>query len=148
MSNEMQSNVQKVSEWRAQERALEEARRGAQASGDPQVDSYRAVFHAVALAQRSEPPIDFAERTLRAVREAEIDEYIERWMIRIAGLVALVAITVFAGPMLLDTLSFSAVQVIPAAGTMASPLLWAAIAGVAAAGVLDAWQTTRQQASH
>jgi hypothetical protein len=148
MSNELQSNTHKASEWRAQERALEAARRGARASGDPQVDAYAAVFHAVSLAPRSEPPVDFAERTLRAIREAEVDDHIDRWMIRIFGLVALVALAVFAGPMLLDTLSFSALQVMPAAGTFASPLLWAAIAGAAAAGLLDSWQTARQQASH
>jgi hypothetical protein len=148
MSNELQSSPHQASEWRVQERALEASRRGALASGDPQVDAYRTVFHAVSLVPRSDPPVDFAECTLRAMREAEVDDHIERWMIRIVGLVALLALTVFAGPMLVDTLSFSAVQAMPAAGTFASPLLWAAIAGVAAAAVLDSWKSARKHTSH
>lgn len=135
-------------EWQAQERALDASRRGARASGDANMDAYRSVFHAVSQAPRCEPPVDFVERTLRAVREAEVDEHIERWMIRIAGLVAVIAASVFAGPMLLDALHFSAVQTMPAAGMFVSPLLWAAIAGVAAAALVDFWQTTWHQASH
>jgi hypothetical protein len=136
------------SEWQAQERALAEARRVAPASGDARVDAYRAVFQALSRAARSEPPVDFTERTLRAVREAEIDEHIERWMVRVAGLIGVVALVVFAGPMLLDALDASAALALPTTGMFASPLLWVAAAGAAAAGLMDSWQQARHQAGH
>lgn len=144
MSNDMKSNPNPESEWQLQERALEQTRRGAPASGDARVDAYRAVFQAVAQASRSEPPADFAERTLRAVREAQVDEHIERWMVRIAGLIGMATLVVFAGPTLLDSLqSSTAWGMLPGAGLLGSPLLWAAAAGAATAGLMDSWQKAR-----
>jgi hypothetical protein len=147
MNQDIQSSTERAGEWQAQERALGQMRRGALSSGDPQVDAYRVVFHALSLAPRSEPPADFAERTLRAVRETEVDEHIERWMIRIAGLFGAFALVMFAAPMLLDSLALlgsTAALAKPAAGMLASPLLWAAVAGMAAAGLMDTWQTARR----
>jgi hypothetical protein len=144
MSQQIQSHPSEHSEWQAQERAIEQSRSAVPASGDARVDAYRAVYHALALAPRSEPPVDFAERTLRAVREAEVDEHIERWMIRIAGMIGFVAVLLVAGPMLLDSLRVSAAMaMLPAASLLGSPLLWAAVAGAVTAGGFDFWQKSR-----
>lgn len=148
MNNEFSSSPDNASEWHAQELALEQSRRAAPASGDVRIDAYRAVFHALATAPRSQPAADFAERTLRAVREAEVDEHIERWMIRIAGLAGLVAVLLVAGPMLLDSVRVSALMaMLPAAGLLGSPLLWATVAAAVTAGVLDAWFKARNHDS-
>jgi hypothetical protein len=145
MTRESQSSSTMASEWQAQERALAEARRGSPASGDAHVDAYRAVFHALSRAPRSEPPGDFAERTLRAVREAEIDERIERWMVHVAGLIGVVALILFAGPTLLNALGASAALTVSTTGMLASPLIWAAAAGAVAAGLMDSWETARHR---
>ncbi len=145
MNQKIESNPSKDAEWLAQEQALAHHRRAAPASGDARVDAYRAVFHGVATAPRSEPPIDFGELTLLAVREAEVDEHIERWMIRIAGLLGLAAVLVFAGPLLLDSLRASAtLSLLPGIDLLGSPLLWAAVAGAAAAAAADAWYQARR----
>lgn len=145
MNNPIESNPRRRAEWLAQEQALAHNRRAAPASGDARVDAYRAAFHAVATAPRSEPPPDFVERTVRGVREAEVDEHIERWMVRIAGLIALAAVLVFAGPPLWESLQSSpAWALLPGAGLLGSPLLWATAAAAATAGLLDSWQKARQ----
>ncbi len=148
-------------EWLAQERALELLRRYASGRcalpGDQQPDplsptassggctdtntigEYRLLFHALTQMPRSEPPDDFAAAVARAVRDAQVDEHIERWVTRVAGAVATVCLAVFAGPILVDSLRTSdALTLLPGVGLLGSPLLWAAAAGTACAVLLDA----------
>ena len=62
MNNDSNTESSAQAEWQAQERALEQLRRGAKLSGIGRVDAYRAAFHAVAQAPRSEPPPEGGER--------------------------------------------------------------------------------------
>lgn len=143
MNTESERKTRQSVEWQAQERALERLRQGGQ-GGDGRVDAYDVLFQAIAAAPRSEPPADFAEMALRAVREAEVDEYIERWLLRIAGLVALVGVAVFAGPMLWSSLGSGIVDgFAPAAGVLSSPMLWASAAAGATAAACDGWYRLR-----
>jgi hypothetical protein len=131
-------------EWLEQERALEQLRRGARPSGSVGEDAYRRVFQALAQLPQSEPPADFAAATARAIREMQIDEHIERWMIRIAGLLGVVAVLVVAGPLLVESFrSSAAMALLPPADLLGSPLLWAAAAGAVTASAFDVWQRAR-----
>ena len=144
MSNDSNTGSPRNADWQAQERALDQLRRGTQLSGVRRVDAYRAVFQAVAQAPRSGPPADFAAVTARAVREAQIDEYIERWMIRITGLIAVIAVLIYAGPMLLDSVRTStALALLPSSALLGSPWVWAAGAGTLTAAAFDLWAKAR-----
>jgi hypothetical protein len=135
MNGELLSNEH---EWQAQETALKALRKVAPVSGDARIDTYRLAFHAVARVPRSQPPEDFAAAVVRAVRDAQGDEYIERWMIPIAALLGLACLVFFAGPMLVDSLKSSlTLALLPGAGWLSSPLLWAATAGAASAAGID-----------
>lgn len=144
MNNDGNTESPRHADWQAQERALDQLRRGAPLSGVGRVDAYRAVFQAVAQAPRSGPPADFAAVTARAVREAQIDEYIERWMIRITGLIAVIAVLIYAGPMLLDSVRTStALALLPSSALLGSPWVWAAGAGTLTAAAFDLWARQR-----
>ena len=145
MSTKTEMNARQAVEWQAQERAFERLRQGQAArDGDGRADTYQVLFQAIAGAPRSEPPADFVQLALRSVREAEVDEYIERWLLRLAGLMALVGVAVFAGPAVWSSLSTGmAGSLGPAAGVLSSPLLWTAVAaGVTALGC-DGWAQRR-----
>lgn len=143
MNDETELTARQMSEWQAQERALEGLRQG-MPTGGGRVDGYQVLFRTIASAPRSEPPADFVQMALRSVREAEVDEYIERWLLRLAGLVALVGVAVFAGPAVWSSLSAGMADSLgPAAGVLSSPLLWTAVAaGVTALGC-DGWAQRR-----
>ena len=139
MTTEPNWNSAQIAEWEAQEGAVERLRQGVRIGEDGRVDAYQSLFQAIAAAPRSEPPADFAELALRAVREAQVDEYIERWLMRLAGLVALVGVAVFAGPALWSSLNVGMATTLgPAAGALSSPLLWAVVAAGATAAGCDA----------
>ena len=143
MSTEAELNARQAAEWQAQERALECLRQGAQ-NGGGRVDAYQMLFRAIADAPRSEPPTDFAQLALRTVREAEVDEHIERWLLRLAGLMALVGVALFAGPAVWSSLSVGMADSLgPAAGVLSSPLLWAAVAAGFTAAGCDGWAQRR-----
>lgn len=145
MSTETELTGRQMSEWQAQERAHERLRQGQAArDGDRRADAYQVLFQAIASAPCSEPPTDLAQMVLRSVREAEVDEHIERWLLRLAGLVALLGVAVFAGPVVWSSLSVGMADSLgPAASFLSSPLLWTAVAaGVTALGC-DGWAQRR-----
>lgn len=143
MNTESERKTRQTLEWQAQERALERLRQGAQ-DGEGRVNAYDVLFQAIAAAPRSEPPADFAGMALRAVREAEVDEYIERWLLRIAGLVALVGVAVFAGPLLWSSLGTGlADSLASTSGLLSSPMLWASAAAGVTAAACDGWYRRR-----
>lgn len=143
MNDKTELTARQVSEWQAQERALEGLRQG-MPTGGGRVDGYQVLFRAIASAPRSEPPADFVQMALRSVREAEVDEYIERWLLRLAGMVALVGVAVFAGPALWSSLGAGMADSLgPAAAVLSSPLLWAAVVAGATAAGCDGWYRLR-----
>lgn len=147
MNTEPNRNSRHSVEWEAQERALGRVRQGAPKSGDGRADAYQLLFQTIASAPRSEPPADFAQLALRAVREAEVDEFVERWLLRLAGLLALLGVAAFAGPVVWSSLSVGMADSLgPAAGVLSSPLLWTAVAAGITASGCDGWARRRHEA--
>ncbi len=148
MSTETELAARQVSEWQAQERAFERMRQGKAArDGDRRADVYQVMLQAIVSAPRSEPPTDFAQMVLRAVREAEVDEYVERWLMRLAGLLALLGVAVFAGPVVWSSLGVGMADSLgPATGVLSSPLLWTAVAAGITASGCDGWAQRRRDA--
>lgn len=131
------------SEWQLQQQAAAAEARGSPA-GDAGIDRYRAVFRALAQAPRSAPPQDFAASVIVRVGEWEREERMERWILRVLGALAGIAIALYAGPMLLDALApaGSSLSLGGTTGLLRSPLLWASLAAGATAGLIDriAWK--------
>ena len=146
MNDETELTARQMSEWQAQERALEGLRQG-MPTGGGRVDGYQVLFRTIASAPRSEPPADFVQMALRSVREAEVDEYVERWLMRLAGLLALLGVAVFAGPVVWSSLGVGMADSLgPATGVLSSPLLWTAVAAGITASGCDGWAQRRRDA--
>lgn len=128
-------NAQQAREWQAQQQALAPAQPGE----DPRAARYRAVYHAVAQAELPALPPELPAAVAAALRAEEVDEHIERWLLRAAGLLALIGIAVYAGPTL--TAHLSSLGTLPApfdAGWLCATLL----AGACAA-LIDRWAARR-----
>lgn len=135
-------------EWEAQERALYEERTGTRAKGDPNVAQYRLIARALRTPRLAPLPSDFAARMAArvAVESRAAGERVEVWLER--GLIALllvaggVALSVFNGEWLVETLSFSVPEgAVPSIQTLVS---WSiAIAGCV--GISSAFALARKQ---
>lgn len=135
-------------EWDVQERALHDERTGARAKGDANVAQYRLIARALRSPQMAPLPTDFAARTVArvAVESRAASERVEVWLER--GLIALlllaggVALAVFNGEWLVETLSFS----VPEGAALSIQMLvsWSiAIAGCV--GISSAFALARKQ---
>ncbi|MFO1496345.1 MAG: hypothetical protein U1F26_16990 [Lysobacterales bacterium] len=131
-------NAQQAREWQAQQQALAPA----QADEHPLAERYRAVYQAVAQAELPALPPDLPAAVAAALRAAEVDEHIERWLLRAAGLLALIGIAVYAGPTLTEHLWFRSTLPI----TLDAGWLWATLLAGACAGLIDRWAASRAHA--
>lgn len=90
-------------EWQAQERAVEQERRGVPLDdADPRLAEYRLIARALRSPAMEPMPFDLAERIVQHVEASTAwGERVERWLLRILGgvfaLAALVAVTLY-GP--------------------------------------------------
>lgn len=131
-------NAQQAREWQAQQQALGPT----QVDEHPLAERYRAVYQAVAQAPLPAPPPDLPATLAAALRAAEVDEHIERWLLRAAGLLALIGAAVYAGPALTEHLWFRSTLPI----TLDAGWLWATLLAGACAGLIDRWAARRANA--
>ena len=134
-------------EWEAQERALLEERAGARAKGDASIAQYRLIARALRSPRLAPLPGDFAARAAAraAVESRAASERVEVWLER--GLIALllvaggVALSVFNGEWLVETLSFSVPE--GAAPSIQTLVSWS-IAIAACVGISSAFALARK----
>lgn len=140
MNQHSDNDISQHREWQAQEQARLAQRAQLPAGSDPLVDSYRAVLNAIQQAPLPPVPQDFAASVARRLRAQEVDDYIDRWMLRGVGLLAAIGILWYCGPSLMAQLHLSAdwvaSQVTPVP-LLRSPLVWATALAAAAAGLCD-----------
>ncbi|HEY0505747.1 MAG TPA: hypothetical protein VGD42_19860 [Lysobacter sp.] len=88
-------------EWQAQERALEQERRGVPLdAADPRLAEYRLIARALRNPAMEPVPADLAAQIVQHVTVAQgLGEVLERWLLRVLGiglaLVALVAVAAY-----------------------------------------------------
>lgn len=132
-------------EWTAAQRrewlAQEAASKAEAPSSDQEVRIYQAVLRAARQAPRTAPPADFAAAAARQAQKRDLDDALERWMLRIGALLALVGVLFYSGPAVLGGLHLSAeaLQTLSGAGQswLSSPWLATVALALAAAAVLD-----------
>ena len=140
MTHRVNWTAEQLAEWEAQEQARQAERATADASEDARGHLYRVIDRGARQRKRLELPADFATAVVSRVREQEVDEAIERWLLRIAGLIALVCALVYAAPDLLHSpsLAHGTWQSLSSLETwLGSPWLWATVLALAAASGLD-----------
>lgn len=122
-------NTPNEHEWQAQQQALGPA----QVGEHPFADRYRAVYQAMAHAELPALPPGLPDAVAAALRAQEVDEHIERWLLRAAGLLALIGAVLYAGPWLTDQTELLA----PLRSWLQSGWLWAALLAGASAALVD-----------
>lgn len=122
-------NTPNEHEWQAQQQALGPAQPGEH----PLADRYRAVYQAVVHAELPALPPGLPDAVAAALRAQEVDEHIERWLLRTAGLLALVGAAVYAGPWLSDHVTLLA----PLRTWLQSGWVWATLLAGAGAALVD-----------
>ncbi|MGE4071048.1 MAG: hypothetical protein AB7E72_07725 [Lysobacterales bacterium] len=146
MTRNVKWSAEQQREWEAQEQAHQLELAAAASADEARIKLYRAVVRSARERPRLDPPADFASAVARRLREQEVDEAIERWLLGIGALIALVCALIYAAPTLLDARS-------PAQGALhslsdlglwfSSPWLWATALALAGAAVLDRFQERR-----
>jgi|CXWL01.1.fsa_nt_gi hypothetical protein len=140
MNDERNWTAQQRAEWELQERARRLERDGAGGRDEPAVDRYRAVMRAAQQARVAGPPPDFATQVAARLRDQELDERIERWLLRIAGVIALVCALYFAGAELRAIAQSTAdalAAVAPGAQWLRNPMWLMVLTAAVSAGIFD-----------
>ena len=138
-------------EWTAAQRrewlAQEAASKAEASAANPEIRIYQAVLSAARQAPRTAPPADFAAATARQAQQLDADEALERWVLRIGALLALVGVLLYSGPAVVGGLHLSAeaLQTLSGAGQswLSSPWLATLALALAAAAVLDRVKVVR-----